>query len=217
MSRGQGKGPLGQPRKEMFAADFPEQQKVEKTVDMLVDSAISECPGSEPNEIKNTPSSEPEEELSNVHGDIAGYGDPDDIEDEYPPADVDEEQLGKIPEGDMADGGIGSTLESIFESEYQKFFKKMLDKEGIKSIGDLSDSEKKAFFNRVDKMWKGKNESLQEKGEYQTFFKRMMDEEGVSSIAQMSHDQKSSFFSKVSAKWKKEKGKSVAETFSYLK
>jgi hypothetical protein len=43
------------------------------------------------------------------------------------------------------------------EAEYQKFFKKVLDKAG-KSIPSMSDDEKKAFFNKVDAAWKGKQE-----------------------------------------------------------
>ena len=43
----------------------------------------------------------------------------------------------------------------IEESEYQEFFKKALEKAG-KSIPDMSDEEKKAFFNNIEKTWKGK-------------------------------------------------------------
>ena len=49
--------------------------------------------------------------------------------------------------------------ESIDENEYQKVFKKELEKSG-KSLGSMSDSEKKDFFNKIDKMYKGKNEEL---------------------------------------------------------
>lgn len=48
------------------------------------------------------------------------------------------------------------------ESEYQKFFKKALEKSG-KSIPQMSDDEKKAFFNKIQTAWKGrgkKNEEL---------------------------------------------------------
>ena len=45
----------------------------------------------------------------------------------------------------------------IEESEYQEFFKKALDKAG-KSIPKMSDDEKKAFFNNIEKTWKGKGE-----------------------------------------------------------
>jgi hypothetical protein len=41
------------------------------------------------------------------------------------------------------------------ESEYQKFFKKALEKAG-KSIPSMSDEEKKAFFNKIEKTWKGR-------------------------------------------------------------
>ena len=43
----------------------------------------------------------------------------------------------------------------IEESEYQEFFKKALEKAG-KSIPSMSDEEKKAFFNKIEKTWKGK-------------------------------------------------------------
>lgn len=43
------------------------------------------------------------------------------------------------------------------EAEYQKFFQKVMDKAG-KSIPSMSDDEKKAFFNKVDAAWKGKQE-----------------------------------------------------------
>ena len=43
------------------------------------------------------------------------------------------------------------------EQEYQKMFKKELDKAG-KGIASMSDKEKKDFFNKIDKMHKAKNE-----------------------------------------------------------
>jgi hypothetical protein len=43
------------------------------------------------------------------------------------------------------------------ESDYQEMFKHMLDKTG-KSLTDMSDVEKKAFFNAVDKASKAKTE-----------------------------------------------------------
>ena len=52
----------------------------------------------------------------------------------------------------------------IEESEYQEFFKKALEKAG-KSIPSMSDEEKKAFFNNIEKTWKGrgtKKESVDE-------------------------------------------------------
>jgi len=45
----------------------------------------------------------------------------------------------------------------IEENEYQEFFKKALEKTG-KSIPQMSDEEKKAFFNKIDASWKGKGE-----------------------------------------------------------
>ena len=45
----------------------------------------------------------------------------------------------------------------VEESAYQEFFKKALEKAG-KSIPEMSDEEKKAFFNKIDKSWNGKGE-----------------------------------------------------------
>jgi len=45
----------------------------------------------------------------------------------------------------------------IEESEYQEFFKKALEKAGG-SIPKMSEEEKKAFFNKIEKTWKGKGE-----------------------------------------------------------
>ena len=43
----------------------------------------------------------------------------------------------------------------IEENEYKVFFKKALEKAG-KSIPQMSDDEKKAFFNKIEKTWKGR-------------------------------------------------------------
>ena len=43
------------------------------------------------------------------------------------------------------------------ESEYQTFFKKALEKAG-KSIPSMSDEEKKAFFNKIEKTWQGRGQ-----------------------------------------------------------
>ena len=43
----------------------------------------------------------------------------------------------------------------IEESEYQEFFKKALEKAG-KSIPQMSDEEKKKFFNNIEKTWSGR-------------------------------------------------------------
>ena len=50
----------------------------------------------------------------------------------------------------------------VEENEYQAFFAKALEKAG-KGINDMTDDEKKAFFNKVDTAWNGKgdkNEAL---------------------------------------------------------
>jgi hypothetical protein len=64
------------------------------------------------------------------------------------------------------------------ESEYQKFFKKALEKAG-KSIPQMSDDEKKAFFNKIEKTWKGrgsKNERFGRGAVGPTFGSQELDE-----------------------------------------
>ena len=46
------------------------------------------------------------------------------------------------------------------DSGYQKMFKKELDKAG-KGIGSMTPAEKKAFFNKIDSKYKGKNEGME--------------------------------------------------------
>jgi hypothetical protein len=45
----------------------------------------------------------------------------------------------------------------VEEADYQEFFKKALEKAG-KSIPQMSDDEKKAFFNKIDTAWNNKGE-----------------------------------------------------------
>lgn len=47
------------------------------------------------------------------------------------------------------------------ENEYQAFFAKALEKTG-KSIPEMSEDEKKAFFDKIDSAWNGKGEKNEE-------------------------------------------------------
>ena len=44
------------------------------------------------------------------------------------------------------------------EDDYKAFFKKAMKKFNVKDIGDMSDDDKKDFFNYVDRNYKAKNE-----------------------------------------------------------
>ena len=63
----------------------------------------------------------------------------------------------------------------IEESEYQEFFKRALEKAG-KSIPQMSDEEKKKFFNNIEKTWKGKGAKTTNK-----FLKTECSEEPITS------------------------------------
>lgn len=43
-------------------------------------------------------------------------------------------------------------------TEYQKFFAKKLEKYGVKSPSELSDEDKKKFYDEVDTEWEGEDE-----------------------------------------------------------
>lgn len=45
------------------------------------------------------------------------------------------------------------------DKKYQEFFQKKLEKYGVKSPEELSDEDKKKFFDEVDRDWKAKDES----------------------------------------------------------
>jgi len=60
----------------------------------------------------------------------------------------------------------------IEESEYQEFFKRALEKAG-KSIPQMSDNEKKAFFNKIEKTWKGRGAKKEEVSELSAAQKKL--------------------------------------------
>ena len=49
-------------------------------------------------------------------------------------------------------------LDEGTKEEYQKFFNDKLKKFDVKSVSELSDEDKKKFFDEIDKEWKGENE-----------------------------------------------------------
>jgi hypothetical protein len=55
-------------------------------------------------------------------------------------------------------GSISETIKRLSD-DYQAYFKKELEKTG-KGIAQMTDAEKKAFFNRVDKEFNAKNEVM---------------------------------------------------------
>jgi hypothetical protein len=59
---------------------------------------------------------------------------------------------------DIKPGSLEEVVKNISD-DYQDLFKKELEKTG-KSIGQMTDSEKKAFFNKIDKMYNAKNEKV---------------------------------------------------------
>jgi hypothetical protein len=56
----------------------------------------------------------------------------------------------------------------LLESEetYKEFFAKKLKKYGVKSPSELSDADKKKFYDEVDAEWEGEDEELEEAAKY---------------------------------------------------
>ena len=46
-------------------------------------------------------------------------------------------------------------------TDYQKYFKKMLDKFGAKTPEDLDDAKKREFYDEIDKGWESEKEKRQ--------------------------------------------------------
>ena len=63
----------------------------------------------------------------------------------------------KTKEGSIEDV-VKQMQNKVMENDYQDKFKKELDKAG-KPLGQMTGAEKKSFFNKIDKMHKGKNEN----------------------------------------------------------
>lgn len=47
------------------------------------------------------------------------------------------------------------------KEDYKKFFAKKLEKYGVKSPDELSDADKKKFYDEVDAEWKAEDEKLE--------------------------------------------------------
>ena len=103
--------------------------------------------------------------------------------------------------------------------EYEQFFQTALDRAG-KSIPDMSDDEKKSFFDKIDTAWNGRGEKKEvseesdsSSADFQEFFKRSLEKAGKS-ITSMTPDEKEKFFNQIDASWngkgeKKEVGESM--------
>ena len=83
----------------------------------------------------------------------------------------------KTKEGSIED--IAKQLQNkVMENDYQDKFKKALDKEG-KPLGQMTGAEKKSFFNKVDKMHKGKNENAMSVADVDRLKKQGMKKESL--------------------------------------
>ena len=83
----------------------------------------------------------------------------------------------KTKEGSIED--VAKQMQNkVMENDYQDKFKKALDKEG-KPLGHMTCAEKKAFFNKVDKMHKGKDENAMSVADVDRLKKQGMKKESL--------------------------------------
>ena len=83
----------------------------------------------------------------------------------------------KTREGSIED--VAKQMQNkVMENDYQDKFKKALDKEG-KPLGHMTGAEKKAFFNKVDKMHKGKDENAMSVADVDRLKKQGMKKESL--------------------------------------
>ncbi len=139
-ARGQGEGPMGQPRQVKEAIDLVdiildgdyEEYKVVKGSMDLVDNLVDEVE----NKIDNVPDQNMETLYKTVF-----------------------DELSTDSMTSVEESMVKATKLLVTEEEYREFFKKMLKKWNIKSPVDLKGEKKKEFFDAVDREWKGKNET----------------------------------------------------------
>ena len=83
----------------------------------------------------------------------------------------------KTKEGSIED--VAKQMQNkVMENDYQDKFKKALDKVG-KPLGHMTGAEKKAFFNKVDKMHKGKDENAMSVADVDRLKKQGMKKESL--------------------------------------
>lgn len=139
-ARGQGKGPMGQPKRVEEAMDLVDiildgdykEYKVLKDSMNLVDNLVDEVE----NKIDHVPDQDMEALYKIVFDELST--------DDMTPV---EESM------------VKATKLLITEEEYREFFKTILKKWNINSPADLEGDKKKQFFDAVDKAWKAKKET----------------------------------------------------------
>ena len=156
MGKGEGKGPIGKPYEESI------KEAIE-----LVDIILSEDPSvyqaltktnkildEIENQIDVIPDQDIDELQKDVNDELSKDSREQEIEDETPAEEPDE-----IIENNLEENMKNAVKLLVTEESYREFFQSMLKKWKVKSPAELSDADKKKFFDEIDRSWKGKNES----------------------------------------------------------
>lgn len=180
MARGKGKGPMGMPLEGEYVMD---KYQVIDLIDKIINEDLEE---GEPNDLKNEPSQDPEEELERVEDDLGGdegeaLEDYMEGEDEYDEDDYDEDEM-----MEMVELMVDSTLLDQ-DNAYQAYFRNVMKKHNIDGIKGLSPEKKREFFKDVSSGWKNHKESIDVEEQqifedYKKYFKYLTDQCGIEDV-----------------------------------
>jgi hypothetical protein len=136
---------------------FGKVVKAEKKIDKILDTIVDECGGMMGGGSMNKGIADMEADAEEPY------------EDDYmsTPDEDEPNDISHVPNQDaqtlyksvIAQLGEINSLSEDKKAEYRAFFQKMLKKFGVTSPAQLDDAKKKAFFDAVDKGWKGVKES----------------------------------------------------------
>jgi len=168
---GKGKGPVGVPKKEDITMDkidtlvdevfdggfhqFGKVRKAETQIDKILDLMVSECGGPPMNE-ERFEASEYDDDAPAKEDDSRKLAN-----DINTVPNQDTATLLKSVHDELSEAQVWKTIaEMRINENYKKYFKLMLKKHGYSSPADIPADKKKAFFNSVDKGWKGMKEQM---------------------------------------------------------
>jgi hypothetical protein len=164
----------------------------------LIDNILNEMEEGEPNDLKNEPSQDPEEELERVEDDLGG---------------AEGEELEDYEAGEDYDEGDDEDLEELVhmmvdatlleqDSAYQAYFRSVMKKHNIDGIRGLSPEKRSEFFKDVSRGWKkGGNvkESLEQDlyEDYKKYFNYLAEKCGIDDMSLLEDEEVAEFYALV--------------------
>lgn len=154
MARGKGKGPMGVSSEGDYVMD---KYQVIDLIDRIINEELEE---GEPNDLKNEPSQNPEEELDRVEDDLGG-DESDALEDYMEGEDDEDDDYDEDEMMEMVNMMVDSTILDQ-DNAYQTYFRNVMKKHNIDGIRGLSPEKRSAFFKDVSSGWKNHKNGVKE-------------------------------------------------------